>query len=89
MKATEMIRRQSKQFGTMRNYGGRITRLAYAKGRAAGIDIGRLLTRVGFTAKEINNEETRLSVKKQIEFVRLVAKDIGDTSFGFHLAQDF
>ena len=73
----------------MRNCGGLITRLAYAKGRAAGIDIGRLLTRVGLTAKEINNKEARLSVKKQIEFVHLVAEDIGDTSFGFRLAQDF
>jgi AraC-like DNA-binding protein len=78
-----------KQFGTVRNCGGLITRLAYAKGRTAGVDIDRLLTRVGLTAKEINNEEARLSVKKQIEFVDLVANEIGDTNYGFHLAQEF
>ena len=77
------------QFGTVRNCGGLITRLAYAKGRAAGIDIDSLLTRAGLTAKEISSEQPRLSVKKQIEFVDLVAEDVRDTNFGFHLAQEF
>ena len=84
-----MKKRALKQFGAVRNCGGLITRLAYEKGRAAGIDIDRLLTRAGLTAKEVNSEQPRLSVKKQIEFVHLVAEDIRDTSFGFHLALDF
>ncbi len=78
-----------RQFGTVRNCGGLITRLAYVKGREAGVDIDSLLTRVGLTAKEINSEQPRLSVKKQIEFVDLVAEDVRDTNFGFHLAQEF
>ena len=78
-----------RQFGTVRNCGGLITRLACVKGRAAGVDIDSLLTRVGLTAKEINSEQPRLSVKKQIEFVDLVAEDVRDTNFGFHLAQEF
>jgi len=84
-----MKNREWKQFGAVRNCGGLITRLAYAKGKAAGIDIGRLLTRAGLTAKEINNEQAQLSVKRQIKFIHFVAEDIGATDFGFHLAQDF
>lgn len=84
-----MKKRALKQFGAVPNCGGLITRLAYTKGRAAGIDIDRLLTRAGLTAKEVTSEQPRLSVKKQIEFVHLVAEDIRDTDFGFHLAQDF
>ena len=78
-----------RQFGTVRNCGGLITRLACVKGREAGVDIDGLLTRVGLTAKEISSEQPRLSVKKQIEFVDLVAEDVRDTNFGFHLAQEF
>jgi AraC-like DNA-binding protein len=84
-----MKKRKLKQFGAVRNCGGLIARLAYASGKAAGIDIGRLLTRAGLTVKEINNEQARLSVKKQIEFIHFVAECIGASNFGFRLAQDF
>jgi AraC-like DNA-binding protein len=68
---------------------GLISRLAYARGRQAGVDVAKLLRRSGLTTRDMDDEHTRLSVNKQIKFIELIADTIGDNNFGFHLAQEF
>jgi AraC-like DNA-binding protein len=68
---------------------GLISRLAYARGMQAGIDVDKLLKRSGLAISDINDQSARISVQKQIKFVELVAEEIGDANFGFHLAQEF
>jgi AraC-like DNA-binding protein len=68
---------------------GLISRLAYARGKQAGIDVENLLRRSGLAIRDIENDCTRLNIQKQIKFVGLVAEALRDDNLGFHLAQYF
>jgi AraC-like DNA-binding protein len=84
-----MMRRLSTEALSVVQSAGLISRLAYARGKRAGVDIARLLRRAGFAVGDINDESARLAVAKQIKFVELVAQLVGDPSLGFHLALEF
>ena len=66
---------------------GSMARLAYLRGKAAGIELAPLLSAANLTLAEMENPEARLKVKDQIEFLNLVAEAIPDDYLGFHLAQ--
>jgi hypothetical protein len=66
---------------------GTITRLAYARAKASGIDTQALLSEANLTLQNINNVSLRLRVSDQIKFLYLVAGALRDDLFGFHLAQ--
>jgi len=68
---------------------GLMSRLAYARAKQAGADVGRLLKKSGLTLNEIDDASVRLSAQKQIEFVELIADKIKDPNLGFHLARKF
>jgi len=68
---------------------GLMSRLAYAYGKKAGADVEKLLTQSGLTLHDIHNISIRIGAQKQIDFVELVAEEIGDSNLGFHLARGF
>jgi AraC-like DNA-binding protein len=68
---------------------GLISRLAYARGKQAGVNVENLLKRSGLAVNDIRNDCTRLNIQKQIRFIGLVAEALRDDNLGFHLAQGF
>jgi AraC-like DNA-binding protein len=69
------------------NASGTITRLAYARAKKAGIDVGSLLKKAGLTLHQIEDAGVRLKVRDQISFLDLAANALQDDLLGFHLAQ--
>src|SRR5262249_16719306 len=76
-----------KRLSTLPTSIGTITRLAYARAKAAGIELESLLKKAGLTKQQIEDIGARLSVQRQISFLNLVASALQDESLGFHLAQ--
>jgi AraC-like DNA-binding protein len=66
---------------------GAITRLAYARAKEAGVELGPILKKAGLTLHQIEDPGARLRVRDQIRFLNLVAAAIRDDFLGFHLAQ--
>lgn len=66
---------------------GTISRLAYARAKAAGLAPDLLLKRAGLTRSQIENGHARLPVIHQIRFLNLVASAQQDDFLGFNLAQ--
>ena len=66
---------------------GGIARLAYARARGAGVELGPLLEKAGLTDQRIKDRGFRLPVQQQIHFLNLVANALHDELLGFHLAQ--
>src|SRR5262249_44723431 len=67
---------------------GAIARAAYAATVSAGRSAEALLARSGLTLREIKNPDLRITVKSQIQFLKLVAGALGDDFLGIRLAQD-
>lgn len=80
---------KAKRFGALPSAGGGIARLAYARVRAAGIELEPLLKKAGLTDQQIEDRHARLNVQDQIRFLNLAADALRDEFLGFHLAQDF
>jgi AraC-like DNA-binding protein len=68
---------------------GLASRLAYAHARARGIPLGPLLRRVGLSVEDIEDPQARIATADQIEFLNLVADELGDDLLGLQLAQKF
>lgn len=66
---------------------GSMARLAYMRGKAAGVELTPLLKAANLTITEMEDPECSLKVKDQVEFLNLVAGAIPDDYLGFHLAQ--
>ena len=66
---------------------GGMTRLAYARAKAAGIALDPLLEQAGLTHHEIEDPRSVIKVRDQIKFLNLVAAALEDDLLGFHLAQ--
>ena len=66
---------------------GAITRLAFAKAKAAGVAIEPLLKKARLTHDQINNPHAPINVRDQITFLNLVATALDDDLLGFHLTQ--
>jgi AraC-like DNA-binding protein len=73
--------------GTHPTAAGLVTRLAYRRASAAGIDLTTILKRTHLTVAHVDNPTIRLRVRDQILFLNLVADELHDDLFGFHLAQ--
>ena len=78
---------EGKRFGALPSAIGTITRLASAQTAAAGVDVGPLLKKAGFTPQQIDDPTVRLNVRDQISFLNLAADALQDDLLGFHLAQ--
>ena len=68
------------------NAAGIVTRLAYARAEAAGVDTASLLKMSGLTLRQIEDPSIRLRVRDQIGFLNHAAEELGDELLGFHLA---
>jgi len=66
---------------------GVLTRLAYERARAAGIELEPLLKKAGLTKQQVEDVDARLSVPCQIRFLNLAASALQDDLLGFHLGQ--
>jgi AraC-like DNA-binding protein len=65
---------------------GGISRLAYERAKAAGLDVDLLLKKSGLTQQQMNDPSVGVAVRDQIKFLNLVAEAIPDDLLGFHLA---
>jgi AraC-like DNA-binding protein len=81
------VDRRIRGSGRLPMAGGSVSRLAYARAKAAGVDLGPLLKRSGLTRREIESPRVRLEVTDQLAFLNLVAEALGDDLLGLHLAQ--
>jgi len=77
----------AKRLGALPTATGGITRLAYARAQAAGIELAPLLKKAGLTEQQIKDPRARLNVHHQIQFLNLAANALQDELLGFHLAQ--
>jgi AraC-like DNA-binding protein len=80
---------EARRFGALPSAAGGIARLAYARARAAGLELEPLLKKAGLTERQIEDRHARLNVQDQIRFLNLAADALRDEFLGFHLAQDF
>jgi hypothetical protein len=65
---------------------GKLSRLACARARAAGVDVAPLMVKAGVTRPQIEEEDVWLATEGQIKLVELIAEALQDDLFGFHLA---
>src|SRR5215472_3881524 len=65
---------------------GTLTRLAYARANAAGINLDPILKATSLSRSQIEDPNVRLTVRDQIRLLNLVAKELNDDLLGFHLA---
>ena len=77
----------SKSLAALPTAVGGLSRLAYARARASGIEVELLLKKAGLTDQQIIDPFTRIIVRRQIRFLDLVADALQDELLGFHLAQ--
>jgi AraC-like DNA-binding protein len=68
---------------------GGITRLACARLRERGKNVGRILAEVGLGAEVVDDPAARLEARVQIKVLELAAGELDDPLFGFHLARGF
>ena len=66
---------------------GGMTRLAYARAKSAGIALDPLLKRAGLTPHQIEDPQSVIRVRDQVNFLNIVAAALEDDFLGFHLAQ--
>src|SRR5262249_35418720 len=78
---------EANRLGGLPSAVGGIARLAYARARAAGLDVDPLLSQASLTREQIEDSGVRLRVRDQIKFLNLVADALPDDLLGFHLAQ--
>ena len=77
----------SKRLATLPTATGGISRLAYARARASGIEVEPLLKKAGLTDQQMRDPGIRITVRRQIRFLNYLADASKDELFGFHLAQ--
>lgn len=66
---------------------GLITRLAYERAQAAGIELEPLLDKAGLTKQQVEDVDARIGAHNQIKFLNLTASALHDEFLGFHLAK--
>ena len=82
-----MGRSGTNRLGAIPSANGTLTRLAYARLQAEGIETRALLKDANLTLHQIKNASIRLKVRDQINFLNFAATAVRDKQFGFHLAQ--
>jgi hypothetical protein len=66
---------------------GGMTRLAYARAKAAGIALDPLLKQAGLTHHKIEDPRSIIKVRDQVNFLNIVAAALEDDLLGFHLVE--
>src|SRR5260370_9783136 len=68
---------------------GGIARLACARLRELGNDVAAVLAEVGARPEQVNDDDIRLEVPKQIRILELASQELQDGILGFPLARNF
>jgi AraC-like DNA-binding protein len=76
-----------KQLSRLPTATGQIARYAYACARKAKIELLPILKEVGLTRQQIEDQNSRITVRAQIKFLNAVANALQDPLLGFHIAQ--
>jgi AraC-like DNA-binding protein len=76
-----------KQLSALPTATGQIARYAYARARKAKIELAPLLKEAGLTGQQIEDQDSRITVRAQIKFLNVVASALQDPLLGFHIAQ--
>ena len=79
---------EPKRLGAIPTAAGVLTRLAYERAQAAGIELESLLKKAGLTKQQVEDVDARLDARSQIRFLNLAASALQDESLGFHLAEE-
>ena len=66
---------------------GGMTRLAYARAKAAGIALDPLLKQAGLAHHQIKDPRSAIKVRDQVNFLNIAAVALEDDLLGFHLGQ--
>src|SRR4029079_3028360 len=66
---------------------GTMSRLPFARAKAAGWAVDRLLQRAGLSRQQINDPLAMVKAQDQINFLNFVADAVEDEFLGFRLAQ--
>jgi AraC-like DNA-binding protein len=82
-----VIEVEARRLGALPSATGGLTRLAYARAKAAGLDAQPLLRKAGLTPAQIEDPGIRVRVRDQIAFLNLVSDALQDDLLGFHLAE--
>ena len=77
----------AKRLGALPSANGLLTRLAYARAKAGGIDLSPLLREANLTSRQIEDPALRLRARDQIKFLNLVAASLQDDLLGLHLVE--
>jgi len=80
--------RKKARFSSLPTATGTIARAAYARALEARLEVESLLKSSSLTSQQIKNSQVRMSVKNQIKFLSLVAKELPDPFLGIHLAEN-
>src|SRR5262245_66084370 len=78
---------EPKRLGAIPTAAGLLTRLAYERAQAAGIEMEPLLRNARLTEQQVENVDARISAQYQIRFLNLAASALQDEFLGFHLAE--
>ena len=78
--------RSSEPFGVQPDTLGFATRLAVQRLKQEGIEPGRLVKRAGLSMARVEQPDARLSVRGQIAFLDLAAKELNEPFLGHKLA---
>ena len=76
------------RIGTRPGAEGTLSRLAYERAKAAGIDVTPLMVKAGVTPQQVEQEDVWLAAEGQVKLVELIADALQDDLLGFHLAHD-
>jgi len=85
--ASQHFKRVPLSFSSVPTAAGTLTRLAFARVKAAGVKPEPLLLQAGVTLRQINDRDARIDVRNQIRFIDLAASVLEDEHLGFHLSQ--
>lgn len=76
-----------KHLGALPTATGQVARYAYARARKAKIELLPLLKEAGLTHQQIEDPDSRITVRAQIKFLNAAANALQDPLLGFHIAQ--
>ena len=83
------MRERASRAGTAPSATGAMSRLAFARAKAAGVALEPLLKASDLTLQQMQDLRVRIPVRSQIKFLKAVADAVEDDYLGFHLAQQF
>ena len=83
-----MARLSTEEISSFPRCMGVLSRLAYQRAKAEGVELEPLIKKARLTREELEDLDAPLSVSSQIKFVGLIADALGDSELGFHIGRE-